>query len=184
MPTDLKALVTGLFDLLEPAEPGERAKAIGAVLTMLGDDQIAPAKKSPALGNDEEDDGSEYPVKARQWMKKFGVNDEQIAHVFHVEDGKSEVVAHEAPGSSTKQKTVNAYVLTGISQLLTSGEPKFDDKSARAVCKSLGCLDESNHSYNLKGKGNLFGGSKDTGWTLTGPGLKTGADLVKGLAGT
>jgi hypothetical protein len=73
-------------------------------------------------------------------------------------------------------------VLTGISQLIATGDPKFDDKAARAVCKSMGCLDESNHTYNMKGKGNLLGGSKDSGWTLTGPGLKSGAELVKGLS--
>lgn len=36
--TDLKTLVTGLYDLLEPVDPLDRKKAIKAVMTMLGDD--------------------------------------------------------------------------------------------------------------------------------------------------
>jgi hypothetical protein len=187
MPIDLKTLVTGLYDLLEPADPAERKKAIKAAMTMLGDDASVadqkPEKRAAGAADDDDNgDGSEYPVKARQWMGKYNVTEEHINNVLHVENGSAEVVAHEAPGSSGKQKTINAYVLTGISQLFATGEAKFDDKSARAVCKSMGCLDESNHAYNLKGKGNLIGGSKDSGWTLTGPGLKSGAELVKGLS--
>lgn len=183
MPTDLKTLVGGLYDLLEPVDAADRKKAIKAVLTMLGDEQAVTTAK-PSIKSDEDaiDEASNYPVKAQQWMKKFEVSEEQLAHVFHVENGKAEVIAHEAPGTSIKQRAINAYVLTGISQLLASGEAKFDDKTARATCKSLGCFDEGNHAYNLKGKGNLFGGSKEAGWTLTGPGLKSGADMVKGLA--
>jgi hypothetical protein len=180
MPTDLKTLVTGLYDLLEPADPSERKKALKAAMAMLGDDTAVTDQKHAKQAVDD-GDGSEYPVKARQWMKKYDVTEEHINNVFHVEKGSAEVVAHEAPGSSGKQKTINAYVLTGISQLIATGDPKFDDKAARAVCKSMGCLDEGNHAYNMKGKGNLLGGSKDSGWTLTGPGLKSGAELVKGL---
>ena len=33
----------------------------------------------------------------------------------------------------------------------------------------------------MKKPGNILSGSKDSGWTLTGPGLKAGADLVKAL---
>ena len=46
----------------------------------------------------------------------------------------------------------------------------------------MGCFDGSNHALYMKGKGNVLGGSKDAGWTLTGPGLKAGAELVKKLA--
>jgi hypothetical protein len=89
---------------------------------------------------------------------------------------------HKAPGSSTKVKTINAYILTGISKLLATGEAKFDDESGRAVCESMGCFDKTNHSKFVKEKGNVSGGSKGSGWTLTGPGLKSGADLIKALA--
>jgi hypothetical protein len=179
---DLKTLVTSLYDLLEPADPADRKKAIKAVMTMLGDTADVGSEKPGKPGDDEVDD-SDFHAKAKSWMKKYVVTAEQLGHVFQVENGVAEVVAHEAPGTNTKQKTINAYVLTGIGQLLATGEAKFDDKAGRASCKAMGCLNEGNHATYMKDKGNVMGGSKDGGWTLTGPGLKSGADLVKGLAG-
>ena len=60
-------------------------------------------------------------------MHTNGVTQEQLAHVFHIEDGKAEVIASEAPGKNGQKKTINAYVLTGIAGLLQTGEAKFDD---------------------------------------------------------
>lgn len=58
----------------------------------------------------------------------------------------------------------------------------FDDKSARAQCQSSGCYDHTNHATYMKDKGNDLAGSKDKGWSLTNPGLKAGAMLVKQIA--
>lgn len=181
MATDLKTLVGNLYDLLEPVDPVDRKKAIKAALTMLGEIDDTGSGKAPKQ-EEADDEELSFPQKARQWMRKYGVTEEHLDHVFHVENGTAEIIAHEAPGSSAKQQTINAYVLTGISQLLATGEAKFDDKTARAACKSMGCLNEGNHATYMKDKGNVLGGSKDAGWTLTGPGLKAGAELVKGLA--
>ena len=71
------------------------------------------------------------------------------------------------------------YVLTGIARLLATGEPSFDDKAARAACKNLGCLNETNHASYIKDRGNRMTGSKETGWKLTAPGLALGAALIK-----
>src|SRR5262245_33425634 len=95
--------------------------------------------------------------------------------VPHTSDG-AEVICH-VPGKNKKEKTINAYVLTGAASLLSSGEPTFTDKSAREVCSDAGCYDANNHAHNLDGKGNLFSGSKKTGWTLTAPGLTHAATL-------
>lgn len=182
--TDLKSLVTGLYDLLEPADPADRMKAIKAAMTMLGDSAVIGSGKSGNENASDDDDAGTltYHAKAKPWMKKYGVTTEQLGQVFHIENGVAQVVAHEAPGTNTKQKTINAYVLTGIGQLLATGEAKFDDKAGRAVCKAMGCYNEGNHAAYIGDKGNVLGGTKEMGWTLTGPGLKSGADLVKGLA--
>lgn len=65
--------------------------------------------------------------------------------------------------------------------MLASGEAKFTDKEARALCTSAGCYDGPNHASTLKARGNWFTGSKEKGWVLTAPGLKHGAALIKGL---
>ncbi len=147
---------------------------------MLGDGQHTGSGTTEQGSLDEED--SPFHPKAKLWMQKYGVTAEHLNHVFHVENGSAEVITHQAPGATTKQQTINAFVITGIAQLLAKGEARFDDKMARAVCKAVGCFSESNHATYMKDKGNVLGGTKDSGWTLTGPGLKAGADLVKGLA--
>jgi len=77
---------------------------------------------------------------------------------------------------------LNVYVMAGIAKLLEAGDPSFDDKTARDLCKSAGCFDNTNHSKYLVDKGNEFAGSKDKGWVLTAPGLKRGAALVKEIS--
>jgi hypothetical protein len=66
--------------------------------------------------------------------------------------------------------------------LLATGNAKVDDETARDLCKKMGFFNEGNHAKYMKEKGNVLGGTKDAGWTLTTPGLKSGAEIVKGLA--
>jgi hypothetical protein len=114
-------------------------------------------------------------------MKQNDVTIDDIQQTFHMADGVVEVIASDIPGKNGKEKTLAAYVLTGIAGLLATGNAAFDDNSARGVCKSSGCFNLANHAAYLKEKGNEFTGSKDNGWTLTTPGLKRGAALVKEL---
>jgi hypothetical protein len=187
-PSDIPTVASKLYELLEPIEPLLRKRAIKAALTMLGDDDVDPrVENRRAKQNEVEDDaaeGNDLPRKVQVWMKSYSVSDDHLQPNFHIENGKVELIASGSPGKNGKERTINAYILTGLTKFLETEEAKFDDKSARATCKALGCLDDSNHAYNLKGKGNLIGGTKDSGWTLTGPGLKAGAELLKSMAGT
>ena len=108
-------------------------------------------------------------------MKRYGLTAVQIAHVFH-RDGDDVKVIATIPGSTKRDQVVNAYVLSGIAKLLASGESKFDDKSARALCESGGFFDGTNHMKYMKNS--KFTGSKDKGWVLTTPGLEMGAALL------
>lgn len=182
---DLPTIATEIYKLLEPHEPDVRERAIKAAMVMLGDNlQVsAPDKKFAPDLLEEDHSGPQLAAKVKGWMRAHGITREQLGFVFHLDGSACEVLPAESPGKNGKEKTINAYVLTGVSAFLQTGEPKFDDKTAREVCKTMGCLNEGNHAYYLKGKGNVLGGSKDSGWTLTGPGLKLGADLIKNLAG-
>ena len=180
---DLPTLTTELYKLLEPQEPDVRERAIRAVMVMLGtSSQAAPdGRLSPELPEGDPF-GPPLTSKAKSWMRANSITHEQLGHVFHLEGGAPEVLPSEAPGKNGKEKTINAYVLTGIAAFLQTGEARFDDRTARDVCRAMGCFNEGNHAYYLKGKGNVLGGTKDSGWMLTGPGLKLGAELIKGLA--
>ena len=104
---------------------------------------------------------------------------DELQQVFHLGNGDAEVIAGDIPGKNKKEKTYSAYILIGLSKLLSTGSPAFDDKSARALCESSGCYDQANHSVHIKERGNEFTGTKDKGWTLTAPGLKRAAVLIK-----
>jgi hypothetical protein len=181
--TDILAKV---IELLSPLKSEERQRVVHASMTFLGETQIDPIKpgESARTGSDggaDDDAGAEFPARVRPWFKQSGLSMDQLQEVFHITKDKVDVIASDVPGKSAKEKTVNVYVLTGLSKFLASGESGFDDKLARSVCSSVGCYDNTNHATYLKAKGNYLSGSKEGGWIITGPGLKHAAELVKQL---
>ena len=174
-------IVSEVVELLTPIESAERLRVIQASLMLLGETFPIGPHRAAGGGQAAEEDGgelSELPARTRAWMRQYGVSLEEIQQVFHLENGNAEVIAGDIPGKNKKEKTYNAYVLTGLAKLLSTGAPTFDDKTARALCVSSGCYDLSNHSVTIKDRGNEFAGTKDA-WTLTAPGLKRAATLVK-----
>jgi len=175
----ITTVMVSIVELLTPLSTEERHRVIRASLALLGD---TPGIDSPKGDSSAEADyENALPPRAKNWLKQNGLSLENLEETFHLNGEVFEVIASDIPGKSDKEKTYNAYILTGISRLLSIGEPNFDDKQARDLCKSLGCLNEGNHSYYMKNKGNEIAGSKEKGWTLTAPGLKQGAMLVQTL---
>jgi len=182
MTKSIAEIVGTLVAELTPLASEERMRAVQASLMLLGEAVIkAPQAEKAALDGAEGDSGH-LPERARSWMRQNGVTLENLQLAFLFASDGIEVIASEIPGRNGSERTLNAYVLAGISQLLTDGNPTFGDRAARALCESSGCYDNTNHSKYLKNKGNLFSGSKEKGWTLTAPGLKKGAALIKQLA--
>lgn len=172
-------IVARIVELIFPLTPDERRRVIQATLLLLGDAPVDAEKSREKNGNEQET--GDLPVRARTWAKQNGIAKANLEQVFQIESGNVEIVISGIPGKNNKEKTLNSYVLTGIANLLSVGEPRFDDKSARSNCSSWGCYDQTNHSAYMKGKGNVIAGTKEKGWTLTAPGLKRGAELVQEL---
>ncbi len=178
-------IVTEIVELLTPIDSAERARVIQASLTLLGEAFPVGSSPSSAVGGGssttegDRDGTATLPARAGAWMKQNGISLEELQQVFHLENGGAEVIAGDIPGKNKKDKTYSAYILTGLSKLLSSGSPTFDDKAARALCQSSGCYDKANHSVHIKERGNEFTGTKEKGWSLTAPGLKRAAALIK-----
>lgn len=174
-------IVGKIVDLLAPLSPEERGRVISAARTLLGD---SGSGGSSAGGDESDGDEPASSItltgKVKAWQKQNAVTADELAQVFHVADGKADVILGDMPGKNKKAQTLNAYVLAGLAQFIATGEAKFTDKNARALCTAAGCYDNANHATTLKAKGNWFTGSKDKGWVLTAPGLKHGATLLKG----
>ncbi len=175
-------IVSEIFELLTPLPSDERHRVIQASLTLLGETSPSGISRSHSDASAAESDAgseSEISSRARIWMKQYGISVEELQQVFQLAAGTAEVIAGDIPGKNKKEKTYNAYILTGIVGLLSTGNAAFDDKSARALCERFGCYDQANHSSTIKDRGNEFTGTKDAGWSLTAPGLKRGANLLK-----
>lgn len=179
---DVGESLSRILGILMPMTAEERQRTLAAVTAFFGDPvpSGSPVKKGGA--SDIHTDIEHISQKSQTWMRQNNLELNEIEKVFHISGGSCEVIASVIPGKSKKEQTFNAYVLLGLSQMLTSGSPTFDDKAARNLCIQHGCYDAPNHASNFKEKGNDLAGSKEKGWTVTAPGLKNGAVLVKELA--
>ena len=175
-------LLPKLMEILEPLSPEERRRLITASLTLLGDEQTSPLGDPKHIRTGAGEGVTGLASRAQAWMSQNGVSEDELQQVFQIGDGAAEVIASEIPGRNDKERTFNVYILIGISKLLATGSPAFDDKAARLLCKSSGCFTGGNHAAHLASHGNEFTGSKEKGWVLTSPGLKRGAELVKALS--
>ena len=174
-------LLPKMMEILTPLSPEDRRRLIGATLTLLGDEAANLSTPLPKAKQQATDGAEGLPPRAKLWMNQNDISLDELQQVFQLADGSVEVIASEIPGRNDKEKTFSAYVLTGIGKLLADGNPAFDDKAARQLCKASGCFTGGNHATHLSGHGNEFAGSKDKGWVVTAPGLKRGAALVKEL---
>ncbi len=170
-------IVTKIVDLLSPLTMEERSRIVRASMTLLGEEE-----QESAAGSSTHDGSESLLLSARSkiWMKQNDLSRDEIEQVFHISGEAIEVIA-EVRGQHNKNKVHNCYILCGIAQFLLTGDPGFDDNAAKNLCQTSGCYD-SNHSKYVKARGKEFTGSKEKGWTLTAPGLKRGAHLVKELS--
>jgi hypothetical protein len=174
---------------LEPLDSAGRDRVAKWISAKLGMSSFGVGSKSPAADNkagnvnlttsahEGVEDGISNAPKVVLWMKQNDLTEEALSEVFHVAGEQTAVLASEMPGKTDSERAMNAYLLTGAASFLASGSPTFADKVARELCSTTGCYDHTNHSKRIKGKELM--GSKDKGWTLTGPGLKKAANLIK-----
>ena len=174
--TNIAEAATKIVEVLTPFESEERRRAVHAALTLLGEGHV-PITSGDSGGSNDVIAG--LPKRTSAWLHQHGLTGNDLDQVFHRDGDRVEVIAAAIPGTSAKERTLNAYLLAGTSRLVATGEPSFDDRSARQICKNLGCYDHTNHATYLKDKGNRFSGSKDQGWTLTAPGLAQAAALIR-----
>lgn len=175
-------VVAKMVELLSSLSSEDRQRVIQATLMLLGDTAFSPTPKAQdsADAHEDREEPTKFPPRAKSWMKQNDIPFDALEEVFHFGDEGIEIIVSQVPGKQKPEQVQNAYVLRGIANLLMEGSANFTDDSARELCKHVGCYDNTNHSRYVKG--NKFTGSKAKGWSLTGPGLKHGAALVKELS--
>ncbi len=176
-------VVVQIVELLESLKPEERMRAVQSALVMLGEDIVNPGQIKGEKSADSPTDltGTKFGSRAMTWMRQNDINSTQLQEVFHLDDGNEEVLTNDIPGKGKKGQTINAYLLQGVVKFLSTDKPDFDDKSARKLCRRLGCYDSANHAVHIKSMGNKVSGSKEKGWVLTAPGLRNAAALIRDI---
>jgi hypothetical protein len=125
-------VATKIVDLLTPLNSEERQRVVQGALTLLGEGQIAlPQKAGLESDKDSAEQIEGISPRANVWLRQNGLTLNNLEQVFHIDDGKIELIASEIPGKDNKAKTLNIYILAGVSQFLLSGDASFDDKTAR-----------------------------------------------------
>jgi len=179
------AALTTIIKELTPLTSEDRHRIVNAAMTFLGEPTVLPKQKSAAGGAAEEIDdhaNGDRSAQTSRWMSQHSVSGEELDQVFHFHPDGTFVLL-DAPGSSKREQTLNTYILTGLGNYLAVNDRAFDDATARAFCDKIGCYDQANHASHLKNRGPEFTGDKNKGYSLTNPGLKRGATLVKEMAG-
>lgn len=183
--SNLAEATSRLVNILADFSSEERLRIVKASLTLLGD-EFTPSSGQPEPQNSGQQNqgnpdygNSNIPLQVRQWMNKNGVSEEQLEHFYHFDQGRAIPIALPGSAKSKREKTINAYIATGLASYLISGDASFSDAEARKFCEESGCYDSPNHTKALKALGNKVTGSKHAGWKLTTPGLTAAAELVK-----
>lgn len=176
------AVVGEIIRQLSELEPDARQRTLAAAQAFFGVAHSPTVATQISCSDVSATDELAVPLKAATWMRQNALTREEVEKVFHISENSAEIIAPTIPGRSKKEQTFNCYKLLGVSKLLANGSTDFDDKEARELCESQGCYDAPNHATNFRNKGNDLAGSKEKGWTLTSPGLKSAGALVKELA--
>ena len=174
----LPEITAKLCDILEKLDPDDRRKVVSAALTLLGSPQASDAGAIDAL-NEETDVA--VGVNARRWMQQNRISADSLQEIFHIDGGVVEVIASDVPGSSKRSKTRSCYLLSGIRALLGNDQPNFSESDAVELCKHVACYDSPNHANTRKELGNQIRGTKDAGYSLSAPGLRAAAELIKSM---
>jgi len=174
-----------LVQLLTPLTREGRQRALISAMAIFGETPPSAKPLRELFEGDANQDatiGDGICPKALSWLKKNSITREQLEHVFSIEKDAIDTIASNMPGKNKRQQTIQAYVICGAAIFLRSGEVKFTDKDARALCVKVGAYDVAHHAENMKEFGNFVTGTKDTGWKITNPGLNEAAKTIKELA--
>lgn len=183
-------LLLKLVDTLKGVPANDRGRYVRAAMLFLGtplDGHEHSAANTPnsvsSSGPDANLQTTDLPRRVLVWMSQNTLDEKYLEGVFHFGPSGAELIAHTVPGRSNREKVRGCYLLAGIQALLRTGDGRFSDDSARAICRDLGCYDKANHSTYIKSLGNLVVGSKSSSFELTQPGLKAAAELIRELRG-
>ncbi len=177
--TKLTDITGKVCQLLEPLQSEDRRRVMSAAFMLLGE------QASAGTGADEQlldETTLSIGPNAKRWLRQNHIDESDLHEVFYIQQGNVEIIAHDVPGSSKRAKTRSCYLIAGIRSLLSTDQADFGESEAVEFCRHVGCYDSANHANTRKELGNQLRGHKETGFSLSAPGLRAAGDLVKTMA--
>lgn len=182
--TDSTQALTQLIKTLEPLSSDDRHRIINAALTFLGDHNATvklTQQHQRAVGTHHAESDGDHPPDRASRMKKHSIPVEHVDSVYHFrEDGTFDII--KVPGKSKRERTLSAYAIVGLGTYLGADKKDFTDVDARKVCEDQNCYDPANHAATMREEHPAFVGDKNKGWSLTTPGIRIAAGLLKEVA--
>jgi hypothetical protein len=182
-----KAL-NAIVDALQDLQSADRKRAVLGALHFLDEDWVPlPQKTGKAAadtgtGRERPEANGAFSPSVQAWMDKNELTEEMVEQVFAFDNGRISIIG-DVPGKGKREKSIAIYTLMGLGTFLQTGERLFQDDIAREACSTHSAYDQSNHAGTMREMRNEITGDKASGWTITMPGLKKGAAIVREIIG-
>lgn len=176
----VRSMVSGDSDPSTEQDRDEASEVAGNN-SVVATSETIKKENSPNGSNDHEGDG--ISSVGHKWMKRNGIQAEQLGTIFSLGLDEIDLVAKKVPGKSIRERMKNVFLLKGIASYLGSGAARFTHDQVKEVCQHYDAWDGPNFAINFKSFASDVGGSKESGYNLTTRGLTSGTDLIKQMTG-
>lgn len=118
---------------------------------------------------------------APAFFARQNITEEEWQKVFHIEGNQCSIIVDELKERTRSRKQVKLALLEGVKELLESGEATITKENLVELCKKYDAYDSPNFATHMKKQRSLFLAKGDN-WSLTKPGEKRAAEVVKELS--
>ena len=118
---------------------------------------------------------------APAFFARQNITEEEWQKVFHFDGTTYSIIVDDLKETTKSKKQVNLALLEGIKELLTGGVATIVKDDLIELCKKYDAYDSSNFASHMKKQKSLFLARGDN-WSLTKPGEKRAAEVVKDLS--
>lgn len=180
---NITTITTEMYELLEPLDSTERQRTLKATLALLGESfgEIGgqDTRNKETRGEELPQHGDGLGENAARWMRQNQISRSAIDQLFHIDGNNVDLIVRSVVGNSRREKTLNAYLLVGIRNLLNTDEPRFTEKEAIEFSHLVDAYDRNNHTALRNAIGKRMSGDRSSAFTLTVPGLRDAANLIR-----
>lgn len=120
-------------------------------------------------------------ITKTDFLSRYNISQEECTRVFHFDGTSYSIIVKDLKEREKSKKQVKLALLSGIKELLNTGEAVVSKDALIELCKNYAAYDPKNFAAHMKKQRDLFL-PKDNAWALTMPGQEKAAEVIKELA--